>query len=384
MELICCRQGLGRKEKADCPCPTAVAALRSLLCGPAFAHVVPPGTARHTIWLLSWSRAVMQDMQGSCAREAMMDKLHAVMHLLGWERLGERVGLADRVTLAAARRYRDFRQGHAWRDMQANLEAAGGQHPPCLICRTPLRDWSCCWLRQSCVPVCLVEAVLQHVFWALKLDACSGSAAPFGVCRRTPPQSAHHHPCGLCVMSLPLSCPAGLQPTREDQQLIEGGIQAARSAAEATVAEQQSLLHRLAEELQAQDIEHVRQAGCSARWSPSTYTFPPSAACPYSRLAALHIAPLAAPCCTFSLCMAPGWRCLPHAGCADGVQGQPPACIGLASLVAEEVALVLACRGKQLQAQQEAEARKYKKDRSTLTVKVGPIFERCTVPGCHT
>ena len=72
----------------------------------------------------------MQAMQGSCAREAIMDKLHAVMHLLGWERLQARVGLADQVTLAAARRYWDFKQGHAWRDMQANLEAAGGHQPP--------------------------------------------------------------------------------------------------------------------------------------------------------------------------------------------------------------------------------------------------------------
>ncbi len=81
----------------------------------------------------------MQDMQGSCAPEAMMDKLHAVMHLLGWERLRASVGLADQVTLAAVRHYWDFKQGHAWRDMQANLEAAGGQQPPCCapICRTP-------------------------------------------------------------------------------------------------------------------------------------------------------------------------------------------------------------------------------------------------------
>ena len=61
-----------------------------------------------------------------------------------------------------------------------------------------------------------------------------------------------------------LPCPAGLQPTQEDQQLIQNGIQAARSAAEATIAEQQSLLQRLEEELQAQDIKHVRQACCPA------------------------------------------------------------------------------------------------------------------------
>ena len=81
----------------------------------------------------------MQDMQGSCTCEAMMDKLHAVMHLLGWEHLEARVGLADQVTLAAARRYWDLKQGHAWRDMQANLEAAGGPQPPwCTsICRKP-------------------------------------------------------------------------------------------------------------------------------------------------------------------------------------------------------------------------------------------------------
>ena len=66
----------------------------------------------------------MQDMQGSCTCEAMMDKLHAVMHLLGWEHLKARVGLADQVTLAAARRYWDLKQ---W----ARLEGHAGQFGGC-------------------------------------------------------------------------------------------------------------------------------------------------------------------------------------------------------------------------------------------------------------
>ena len=84
----------------------------------------------------------------------------------------------------------------------------------------------------------------------------------------------------------------------------------------------------------------------------------------------LHLQPLRGPC----------WLQLPHPGCADGMQGQTSACSSLANLLAEEVVLVLGCRGKQLQAQQETEARKYKKDRSALTVKVCPSsFARCRV-----
>ena len=114
------------------------------------------------------------------------------------------------------------------------------------------------------MPLCPVEAVLRLLFWALKLGAGSRSAAPFSLCKRIHLQSAPVTPLQPLRNQLALPCPAGLHPTQEDQQLIKGGIQAARSAAEATVAEQQSLLQRLAEELQAQDIEHVRQACCSA------------------------------------------------------------------------------------------------------------------------
>ena len=40
------------------------------------------------------------------------------------------------------------------------------------------------------------------------------------------------------------------------------------------MAEQQSLLQRLAEELQAQDIEYVRQACCSAWWTSCLHLSP--------------------------------------------------------------------------------------------------------------